>query len=156
VLQKEQPGTPVVVVGTDVPSLAADHIHTALLRIAAEPNDVVLGPCPDGGFYLLATRQPIDHVLSQVKWCRRDTLASLIEALHSQGLSTHHLSPLRDLDRTEDLELWLAHESSGLTQELVRWLLVLLAELRRPLLAPRLGRPLPALAAAPTSRGPPI
>ena len=156
VLQKEQPGTPVVVVGTDVPNLAADHIHTALLRIAAEPNDVVLGPCPDGGFYLLATRQPIDRVLSRVKWCRRDTLASLIEALHSQGLSTHHLSPLRDLDRTEDLELWLAHESSGLTQELVRWLLMLLAELRRPLLAPRLGRPLPALAAAPTGRGPPI
>jgi 2-phospho-L-lactate guanylyltransferase (CobY/MobA/RfbA family) len=155
VLQEERPGTPVVVVGTDVPNLAADHIRAALLRVAVKPKDVVLGPCPDGGFYLLATRQPIDRVLSQVKWCRRDTLASLIDALHSQSLSTHLLSPLRDLDRSEDLELWLAHDGSGLIRGLVYWLLELLADFRRPLMAPRLGWPLSAMTAAPTGRGPP-
>ena len=155
-LQTEQPGSPVVVVGTDVPNLAADHIRSALLRLAVAPSEVVLGPCPDGGFYLLATHQPIDTVLSRVKWCRQDTTASLLEALQSEHLSVHLLSPLRDLDRTEDLEIWLAHECGDRTQNLVRWLLRLLADIRRPRLNPRLGLPAPALVTIPSGRGPPL
>lgn len=155
-LQTEHPGSPVVVVGTDVPNLSADHIRSALLRLAVAPRDVVLGPCPDGGFYLLATQQPIDSVLSRVKWCRQDTRASLLKALHLEGLAAHLLSPLRDLDRAEDLEIWLAHEHGGSTRNLVRWLLGLLADIRRPRVISRLGLPVPALIKTPSGRGPPL
>ena len=155
-LQTEQPGSPVVVVGTDVPSLAAGHIRTALLRLAVAPGDVVLGPCPDGGFYLLATQQPIDAVLSRVKWCRQDTMASLLEALHAQNLSVHLLSPLRDLDRVEDVEIWLARDCRDRKQTLVRWLLRLLAHIRRPQVDLCLGLPIPGLVTIPSGRGPPL
>src|SRR5215213_6282018 len=43
---------PLLVVGTDVPGLAARHLAQALSLLAEDPDRVVLGPSPDGGFYL--------------------------------------------------------------------------------------------------------
>src|SRR4051812_23555034 len=44
---------PLVVVGTDVPGLAAAHLARALSLLEEDADRVVLGPSPDGGFYLL-------------------------------------------------------------------------------------------------------
>lgn len=43
-----------VVVGTDVPDLAAAHLSSALR--AVECYDVVFGPAEDGGYYLVGIR----------------------------------------------------------------------------------------------------
>ena len=155
-VQRERPGVPVVIVGTDVPGLASEHIRTALTRLDTSPGEIVLGPCPDGGFYLLATRKPIDPLLARVRWCRRDTLASLLTALRSAGLSAHLLTPLRDLDRPADVDAWLAFDSAGAARDLARWLQKLLADLVDLPGALCLGRPLPAHVEALAARGPPL
>ncbi len=49
----EQDG-PVVLVGSDVPDLEARHLCRTLEVLDEDPDSVVIGPSPDGGFYLLA------------------------------------------------------------------------------------------------------
>lgn len=154
-LQHEMPDAPVVVVGTDVPDLEAAHIQSALSRMSDAPRDVVIGPSPDGGFYLLATRCPIDHMLSRVEWCRRSTLASLLSALESDGQRVHLLEPLRDLDQTADVEIWLADRMAGAGRAVARWLYPLLAAFRRPMIEFCIGRPQPAQVPIRAGRGPP-
>ena len=99
---------PVVLVGSDVPDLRAKHVRTALDLIEDDRDRVVIGPSPDGGFYLLASARPLDSALSSVAWRSRGTLASLRRALAREGRDVVLLEPLADLDRPADLERWLA------------------------------------------------
>jgi 2-phospho-L-lactate guanylyltransferase (CobY/MobA/RfbA family) len=148
---------PLVVVGTDVPGLAAAHLARALSLLDEDADRVVLGPSPDGGFYLLAARRPIDQLATRTRWCRRDTLRGLLRALAEAGRPVTLLAPLADLDRPADLERWLGrpHELratlAGRWRALTDLLRRALAGLRRPpALPPQLA---PRLAFAPRVPG---
>ena len=155
-------GGAVVLVGTDVPGLGTEHVRRALAALDEDPERVVLGPSPDGGFYLLAAARPIDEALAAAPWCCRRTLRSLARALRRQGRRVVLLPPLVDLDRRADLERWLAASAAGrgsrfalLRRRLVDRLVEILAEIRRasvfvprPRLRPAAARVLPV-------RGPP-
>jgi len=156
----------VIAVGTDTPGLRTHHVARALALLDDNGDRrrerVVVGPSPDGGFYLLAANRPLGALLRQVRWCRSDTLAHLRRVLEEAGLSVLLLEPLADLDRRSDLEGWLARRggrpafSAGTLTE--RWAAAVsraLAALRRPP-APRvLGRPRFAPAPARRGRAPP-
>ncbi len=152
--REPSPRRPLVVVGSDTPGLAPRHVAVALERLAERPDRLVVGPSPDGGFYLLAAARPVDDLLAEVRWLRSDTLASLIAAARRRGIEIVLLSPLADLDRAADLEAWL----KGRVAPMFPWLdalLALLRRLRRPPLPPRLGRPLLARVARRPARAPP-
>ena len=132
-------GGPVVLVGSDVPDLEAGHLRHTLKVLDEDPDNVVIGPSPDGGFYLLAAARPLGETLAQVHWRCRQTLSSLKDALRQQGRNIVLLAPLADLDRRSDLEHWLAslpagnlafRWSDGLWRGLRRRLLEILADLR--------------------------
>ncbi len=156
-------GGPVVAVGTDSPGLGAVHLRAALDRLDGHPDRVVAGPCPDGGFYLLAAARPIPGLAAGVSWCSGHTLASLRRLLAAGGRELVELEPLADLDRPADLERWLAGAAGGLglaaadadLRRLARLLARLLALLKRPAVPPRLGRPRIAATPLPSGRGPP-
>ncbi len=152
----ERGATPLVIVGTDVPGLAARHVQEALSHLAADPDRVVLGPSPDGGLYLLAAGRPIEG-LEAIRWCRRDTLRDLVRVLRAAGRPVTLLEPLADLDRRADLEVWIASNPGE-----DRWLRLalelrrLFSERRRPTIPVLLGYPCAAFAAAPSGRAPPV
>lgn len=149
-------GGAVVVVGTDVPGLTPGHVAEALARLRQDPEAVVLGPSPDGGFYLLAAARPLADLLPGVRWCSRRTLASLRRALAAVGRRVLLLEPLADLDRPADLERWLARgpwPASWLA--LGRLLRELLAAHRRPAVPRTLGAPLTAQIPILAGRSPP-
>jgi 2-phospho-L-lactate guanylyltransferase (CobY/MobA/RfbA family) len=150
-------GGPVVVVGTDVPGLAAAHVRRALDRLAENPDRVVIGPSPDGGFYLLAAARPIEGLASAVSWCCRSTLATLRRALARAGRTVELLDPLADLDHPADLEHWIAGDAGAVKRwrTLLASLRRLLAARRRPLLDPRAPARLAGWLPAVTARGPP-
>ncbi len=157
---------PLLVVGTDVPGLAAEHLARALSLLGEDADRVVLGPSPDGGFYLLAARRPIAHLATATRWCRRDTLRALLRTLAAAGRPVTLLAPLADLDRPADLERWLSRarpRTQPPRTPAVRWqaltslLRRALAALRLPLaapprLAPRLAFASPLAGRAPPSR----
>jgi 2-phospho-L-lactate guanylyltransferase (CobY/MobA/RfbA family) len=99
---------PVVVVGTDIPGLSAFHVERALAALADDPDRVVLGPSPDGGFYLLACRRPIEGLAGATRWRGRRTMRGLVRSLRAAGRTVELLEPLQDLDGAADLERWLA------------------------------------------------
>lgn len=65
-------------------------------------HDVALGPTLDGGYYLIALRQPHAALFRDIPWSTdavyRETLARAAAA----GLRVHVLPPLRDVDTEED------------------------------------------------------
>lgn len=112
-----------VVIGTDSPTMPLRTLRQALRELKL--CDGVLGPCPDGGFYLIGLRRLAGTLFGGVCWgsafAFRDTLRNLLRA----GLSCSILEPIEDLDRPEDLRL--------LRRELAR-------SLRAPRLAPATWR----------------
>lgn len=154
---------PLLVVGSDVPDLAASHLRAALAALEADPRRVVVGPATDGGLYLIAARGgSIRALVERVRWCRRDTLRSFEAACRAAGRPVVRLEPLGDLDRRADLESWLAARprrpvdtASAVRRRLGDALRRLLAALRRPPAPPRLGRPRAVPATVAIARGPP-
>ena len=151
-------GGPVVLVGSDVPELEASHLRRTREALEHNPESVVIGPSPDGGFYLLAASQPLAAALSEVRWRCRQTLRSLKQALRREGREIVLLSPLADLDRRADLEVWLAHapRRDGLWRGLISRLSEVLAGLRRAWLPDSPSRPSCRELRAHRLRGPPI
>lgn len=146
--------SPLLVVGTDVPGLAARHLARALTLLAEDPDRVVLGPSPDGGLYLLAASRPIAGLANATRWCRRDTLRGLVRALRAAGRPLVLLESLADLDRRADLETWAAGRDER-WQGLIRLLRRVLSGLRRPAVPLLVGRPRPALVPVRAGRAPP-
>jgi hypothetical protein len=148
---------PLLVVGTDVPGLAARHLARTLSLLAEDPDRVVLGPSPDGGLYLLAASRPIVGIASATRWCRRDTLRGLLRTLRAAGRPVVLLEPLADLDRRTDLETWAASRDARWQgwQRLLRLLRRLLSALCRPAVPLLVGRPRPALVPVRAGRAPP-
>jgi Uncharacterized protein conserved in bacteria (DUF2064) len=154
----ERGAGPLLVVGTDVPGLAAQQVSQALALLEKDPDRVVLGPSPDGGFYLLAACRPIADLGTATRWCRRGTLRGLLRALRAAGREVVLLEPLADLDGRADLEGWLAVKPGrdGRWRWLSGLLRRLLADGCRPIIPACLGRPRSALAASIPGRSPPV
>ncbi len=147
---------PLLVVGSDVPGLAAQHLEAALSLLEADPERVVIGPSPDGGFYLLASRRPVEGLASAARWCRPGTLRDLLRFLRAAGRPVVLLAPLNDLDRPADLERWLAVSTVD-----TRWrrptarLRSALARRLRPLWLPAAGLPNACFVPILSGRAPP-
>jgi len=92
---------PVVQIGMDTPQVTA-----ALLLEAAgglRDHDAVLGPAEDGGWWVLALRDPADaDVLRAVPPSTPDTGALTLAALRERGLDVATAITLRDVDEVED------------------------------------------------------
>jgi len=125
---------PLVVVGTDIPDLSSDLVRRATAQLERDPNALVVGPSPDGGFYLLAGRAPLEEVLGSIRWCSKHALDSLLQAAEEAGRAVVLLPALTDLDRRSDLESWVARTrmSGGPLRSLLRDFRQLLAALKRP------------------------
>jgi rSAM/selenodomain-associated transferase 1 len=91
----------VVLVGTDVPELAAGHLDEAISALAR--HDVVLGPATDGGYYLIALRKPVPALFSAMEWSTPGVFAETKKRAEEGGLAVHVLPALSDIDTIEDV-----------------------------------------------------
>jgi rSAM/selenodomain-associated transferase 1 len=90
-----------IIVSGDVP-----HIDPALVQDALQSldsNDLVLGPNPDGGYYLVGLRAPHD-LFTSVRMSRGAVAKSTIALARSQGLTATVAPMLTDLDEAQDLD----------------------------------------------------
>lgn len=93
----------VVLVGTDLPDITADHIRRAFQ--ALDDHDLVLGPSTDGGYWLVGARKPV-AVFDRMPWGTDGVLARTLDTARQQGLKTTLLDPLSDIDTPDDLKAW--------------------------------------------------
>lgn len=101
---------PIVVIGTDAPTMTTTHLSDAANRVESD-EDIVFGPALDGGYYLIAMHQPRPEVFAiDVRlWGGPEVLSASVAAASVSGLRTGFLTGLRDLDTPRDAEAFL-HE----------------------------------------------
>ncbi|TAK34098.1 MAG: glycosyltransferase [Chloroflexota bacterium] len=111
-LRLERSGySPMVVIGTDIPTLQPTHLQQALELL--EASDVCLGPSTDGGYYLIGARNPPACLFEGMTWSTSAVFQTTIERAEAAQLSLSLLEPCTDVDRIEDL-LWLRREFARL------------------------------------------
>lgn len=75
---------PAVVIGSDIPGIAANHIVSAFRALGRAP--FVLGPARDGGYWLIGARHPSRlrvEALDGVRWSSPTTMQETIDRLGS-------------------------------------------------------------------------
>lgn len=90
-----------VAFGSDSPGLPKERLEN--VKELMTVNDAVIGPCDDGGFYLLALSCCPTGLLDKLPWSSENTYASTVSRLRRFGLKVGFLEPWFDVDRPEDV-----------------------------------------------------
>ena len=91
----------VVVMDSDSPTLPPAYIAQAFCDLSA--NDVVLGPCQDGGYYLIGLSQPQPRLLREVEMSQPNVLRDTLLLAEQAGLRVSLLPAWYDVDTAEEL-----------------------------------------------------
>lgn len=89
-------------IGADSPLLTHAHLESAVNAIST--HEAVIGPCSDGGFYLLGVRRCPKGLLEGVRWSHPDTCLHTIRRLEQHGMTVAQLAELDDVDVPGDLD----------------------------------------------------
>ena len=92
----------VCIIGSDIPGITSSIIKKAFGALNA--NDIVIGPCFDGGYYLIGMKKAYD-VFSGISWSTPTVLEDTLAMCKKQHLSTVVLPMLHDLDNADSLRL---------------------------------------------------
>ncbi|MEZ5402131.1 MAG: TIGR04282 family arsenosugar biosynthesis glycosyltransferase [Bryobacteraceae bacterium] len=104
---------PVMIVGSDAPTLPPGHL--AELLGALDAHDIALGPADDGGYYAIAARRTHPLMFEGVAWSTADTLDRTVASCRRAGLTVAIGSWWFDVDTPEDLKRLpdMAHHGIG-------------------------------------------
>jgi uncharacterized protein len=95
--------SPVVVIGTDSPTLPPSCLESAVRLLGSGRADVVLGPTDDGGYYLVGLRQPAGGLFQNVPWSTARAFAVTADNARRSGLRLTSLPRWYDVDTPADL-----------------------------------------------------
>lgn len=95
--------TRVVLIGSDTPEIAVDHLKQAFDTLNA--HDLVLGPSKDGGYWLVGMKAPND-IFKRVAWGTTLVLDQTLRSAKAQGFKVGLLESLNDIDTFDDLRKW--------------------------------------------------
>lgn len=90
----------VLILGTDSPLLPPQIFEDAFE--ALENHDVIFGPADDGGYYLIALKQPIPNIFVDIPWGTSQVLSRTLLALNQYKVKL--LPAAFDIDEPKDLE----------------------------------------------------
>lgn len=102
-------GQPVVLVGSDCPELALDHINEAF-RLLKAGNDIVLGPARDGGYALIGVTRIDGLVFEGISWSTGQVLEQTLSNINALRWKSSCLPEVRDVDTLEDYQYFLDHK----------------------------------------------
>lgn len=91
-----------VIMDSDSPTLPADYVVQAFNVL--EDADVVLGPCVDGGYYLIGLKKPQPRLLLQVKMSTPFVVRDTLEIARQENLKTVLLPEWFDVDTVTELD----------------------------------------------------
>jgi len=97
-----QQGDAVMFLGTDSPHMLDQRLKQAVQ--ALQTHDVVWGAVEDGGYDLIAMRQPYPELFKGMDWGTEKVLAQSIKKASALGLSYHLLDVSFDVDTPDMLK----------------------------------------------------
>jgi rSAM/selenodomain-associated transferase 1 len=100
--------TDIVLIGSDSPTIPGDYIKQAFE--ALKQKDFVVGPCCDGGMYLIGARKTIeDGIFKNIPWDTSEVLNLVLGNLFSYDISFSMLPFWYDVDNIDDMKFLELH-----------------------------------------------
>jgi rSAM/selenodomain-associated transferase 1 len=119
----------VVITGCDLPTLPPEEISRAFGLL--DVNDCVLGPCPDGGYYLIGLRRPCPDLFSNIPWGTSEVLGLTKEKATALNLKLGLTAPWSDIDTPDDLHTLINQKNKkDMSQRTARLLQTLSSRLK--------------------------
>ena len=91
----------VAAVSTDSPDLPPAILHEAFARL--ERSSLVMGPCPDGGYYLIGMSRLVPELFRDMPWSTERVVPETAERARRLGLELACLPEWADVDTAPDL-----------------------------------------------------
>jgi uncharacterized protein len=98
---------PTALVSSDIPGFPPGSVTRAFTLLETEGCDVVLGPALDGGYWLIAMRDPSDAPFDAIPWSTPAACAVTVERCREAGLAVATIETWRDVDTPVDLAFLL-------------------------------------------------
>jgi len=93
----------VIVVGSDLPTLAPETIERTIALLREPGKRVILGPAADGGYYLVAARRTPSNLFADIEWGTADVLNQSVAAAEAGGWEVVLLPKAHDVDTLDEL-----------------------------------------------------
>jgi hypothetical protein len=97
----------VLIRNSDSPDLPGSVLVEAQEVLKDGRAQVVLGPCPDGGYYLVGLKSPQPQLFQGITWSTRTVLADTLAQAKRLGLTVHLLPSWLDIDTLADLQAFV-------------------------------------------------
>jgi hypothetical protein len=91
----------IILVDSDTPNLPSKMLSAAISRL--DSVEVVVGPCEDGGYYLIGTKSYLPNIFKDIPWSTRAVVTSTIRRIAEMKATFSLLDKWYDIDRVEDL-----------------------------------------------------
>ncbi len=93
-----------VIVASDVPDLSAGIMELAIS--ALDTSDIVIGPCYDGGYYLIGMKKLHEELFHDISWGTELVCQQTLNIANENHLMVRQLTTLMDIDTEADLRQW--------------------------------------------------
>jgi len=103
---------PTALVSSDIPGIPTGSLGRGF-ALLEKGCDVVLGPAHDGGYWLIAMREPAEALFRDIPWSTPAVWAATLERCESAGLTVASVDLWRDVDTPVDLA-FLLEDAGGL------------------------------------------
>jgi len=90
----------VILIGSDLWSLDKDTLIEA--KKALEHNDLVIGPCYDGGYYLIGMKNFNNKIFKNISWSKKQVFKQTLSKVLEN--SVYYLEIKNDIDNKESLK----------------------------------------------------
>ena len=98
----------IVLIGSDSPTIPTAYIKEAFSEL--KRNDFVLGPCCDGGLYLIgAKKRVIPEIFQNITWDTSEVLNEILKRANSLRIDFSLIPFWYDVDTIEDLKFLENH-----------------------------------------------
>jgi rSAM/selenodomain-associated transferase 1 len=91
----------IVIMDSDSPNLPSRHISEGLRRL--NEADLILGPCEDGGYYLVGLSSNMPQIFQGIPWSTSEVTKLTIEKARAMDKNISLLEKWYDVDTIEDL-----------------------------------------------------
>jgi uncharacterized protein len=98
---------PTALVSSDIPGIPPGSLTRAFALLEDGSCDVVLGPAHDGGYWLIAMREPAEAPFRDIPWSTPAVWAATLERCEVAGLTVATVDLWRDVDTPVDLAFLL-------------------------------------------------
>lgn len=94
----------VAAINSDSPTLPQGFLAQAFDELNDDGTDVVLGPCEDGGYYLIGWKRPCSRLVCDVEMSTPHVLRDTLALAADEGLGITLLPTWYDVDEAADLQ----------------------------------------------------